>query len=252
MLGIENLSIRLFNKIILKDVHLYIPQGEVHALLGPNGSGKTTLLMTIMGFPEYEVVSGRIMFMGEDITALPIHERARRGIGLMFQRPPTIKGLKTRQMLEICNRDNRDIDHLVRELHFQDFLARDINQGFSGGEIKKSELLQLLVQYPSLALLDEPESGVDLENISIIGKSINRLLERDWPARRTEKCRRKIREERRISGLIITHTGYVLDYVQTDRGHVMMEGSIACGGNAGEILRCIKEVGYEECVRCLV
>lgn len=250
MLGIENLSVQLFNKTILKDVNIHIPTGEVHALLGPNGSGKTTLLMTVIGFPEYQVVSGRIIFKGEDITSLPIYERAQMGIGLLFQRPPTIKGLKTRQMLEICNRHQGDFGPFVQELNFQDFLARDINQGFSGGEIKKSELLQLLVQRPSLVLLDEPESGVDLENISVIGRAINQLLGRKW--QKETKCRRAIREERQMGGLIITHTGYILDYVEADRGHVMMDGSIACGGNPREILRCIKDVGYEECVRCLV
>ncbi|MEW5803652.1 MAG: ABC transporter ATP-binding protein [bacterium] len=252
MLAIENLSVRLFNKTILKGVHLHIPMGEVHALFGPNGSGKTTLLMTIMGFPEYEVIAGKIIFKGEDITDLPVYERAQRGIGLSFQRPPTIKGVKTRHMLELCNRSHQDIDPFINELNFQDLLGRDINQGFSGGEIKRSELLQLLVQSPLLVLLDEPESGVDLENISLTGIAINQLLSRNWPTQDITKCRREVREERQIAGLIITHTGYILDYVEADRGHVMMNGSIACTGNPREILRCIKDVGYEECVQCMV
>ena len=252
MLAIENLSVRLFNKIILRGLHLHIPHGEVHTLFGPNGSGKTTLLMTIMGFPEYEVSSGYIIFNGENITNLPVCERAQRGIGLSFQRPPTIKGLKTRHMLELCNRSHQDVDPLVQELNFQDFLGRDVNQGFSGGEIKRSELLQLMVQEPSLVLLDEPESGVDLESISLIGKAINQLVRRDWKTEEITECRRKMREERQVAGLIITHTGYILDYVEADRGHVMMNGTIACEGNPREILHCIKEVGYEECIRCLI
>ncbi|MBN1225547.1 MAG: ABC transporter ATP-binding protein [Deltaproteobacteria bacterium] len=251
MLRIENLSVRLQKKIILKNVCLQIPPGEVHALFGPNGSGKTTLLMTIMGFPEYEVISGRIIFQGEDITSLSIDERARRGIGLSFQRPPTIKGLKTRHMLEMCNRRHHDIDPYIRQLHFQDFLSRDINQGFSGGEIKKSELLQLLAQHPLMVLLDEPESGVDLENISIIGDVMNQMLQKDLLTKRTI-CRREIIEQRQVAGLIITHTGYILNYIEADRGHVMIDGSIACAENPREILRTIKKVGYEECVRCLI
>jgi len=252
MLAIENLGVRLFNKTILAGVHLHIPSGEVHALFGPNGSGKTTLLMTIMGFPEYEVSSGYIIFNGENITDLPVYERAKRGIGLSFQRPPTVKGLKTRQILELCNSSHQDFGPFVEELNFQDFLDRDVNQGFSGGEIKRSELLQLMIQGPAMVLLDEPESGVDLESISLIGKAINQLLRRDWPMEAKDECMRKVREERQVSGLIITHTGYILDYVEADRGHVMMNGSIACQGNPREILRCIKEAGYEECVRCMV
>lgn len=252
MLAVENLSVRLFTRTILKNVTLHIPPGEVHALFGPNGSGKTTLLMTIMGFPEYEVISGRIILKGEDITNLPVYERAQAGIGISFQRPPTIKGIKTRQMLEICNRSHQDFGSFIEELNFRDLLARDVNQGFSGGEIKKSEMLQLLVQRPLMALLDEPESGVDLENIALIGRAINQLLHRNWPGEEITECRRKVREERCIAGLIITHTGYILDYVEADRGHVMMDGTIACHGNPREILRCIKDVGYEECVRCLI
>jgi len=251
MLRIENLCVRLQKKMILKNVCLQISPGEVHVLFGPNGSGKTTLLMTIMGFPEYEVVSGRIIFQGEDITSFSIDERARKGIGVSFQRPPTIKGLKTGHMLEVCNRSHQDIDPYIRQLHFENFLSRDINQGFSGGEIKKSELLQLLAQHPQMVCLDEPESGVDLENISIIGDVINQVFQKDWLAKRT-KCRRDIIEERQMVGLIITHTGYILNYIEADRGHVMIEGSIACGGNPREMLRNIKKVGYEECVRCLI
>lgn len=254
MITIEHLTVKLAKKIILKDVFFQIPPGETHVLFGPNGSGKTTLLMTMMGFPEYEVISGRILFQGKDITSLPIDERARRGLGLSFQRPPTIKGLKTEQLLRLCNQSLQDADlvTIIERYHFEDFLGRDINQGFSGGEIKKSEIIQLLLQEPTLVLLDEPESGVDLENIAMIGEMINQLLKKRGIPHQNEKSRRQWREERLISGLIITHTGYILDYVEADRGHVMMDGSIACSGNPREILQCIKELGYEGCVRCLI
>ncbi|MGA1875597.1 MAG: ATP-binding cassette domain-containing protein, partial [bacterium] len=207
MIQVDDLSVRLGGKVILKHVHLHIPAGETHVLFGPNGSGKTTLLMAIMGFPEYEIISGRIMFQGEEITQLSIDERARRGIGLSFQRPPTIKGLKTRHVLEICNRSHRDLGPLIEKFNFQDFLSRDINQGFSGGEIKKSELLQLLSQGPELILLDEPESGVDLESIATIGNIINQLLEKEWQLEAV-KSKKEMRQERHVAGLIITHTGY--------------------------------------------
>src|SRR5450756_1380182 len=114
--------------------------------------------MALMGLGPYRLESGSILFKGEDITRLPANERASRGIGLMFQRPPTIRGLKVKQMLEIIERDGQDIDELAGSLNFTKFLDRDLNLGFSGGEIKKAELLQLLAQDPDLVLLDEPES----------------------------------------------------------------------------------------------
>jgi Fe-S cluster assembly ATP-binding protein len=147
---------------ILKDINLEIKPGETHVLLGPNGSGKTSLLMTIMGFPQYRITGGRIVFKGTDITNLPINERARLGIGMSYQRPPTIHGLKTRQMVRICAGDGADVEDMARQVNFVDFLDRDINAGFSGGEIKRSELLQLMAQNPDLILFDEPESGVDM------------------------------------------------------------------------------------------
>ncbi|MBC7337911.1 MAG: ATP-binding cassette domain-containing protein, partial [Clostridia bacterium] len=178
---------------------------------GPNGSGKTSLLGAIMGFARYRVVSGKIYFQGEDITTWPIDARARLGIGLSFQRPPTVRGVTTRQLVGVCGRGQVEVEALAEELNFRDFLDRDVNLGFSGGELKRSELLQLLAQDPQLVLLDEPESGVDLENIALIGRVINRLLERDV-VHREGKSQREIRRGRRKAGLVITHTGYILDY----------------------------------------
>ncbi len=240
MLEVKDLWVEVEGKEVLKGVSLTIPVGETHVLFGRNGSGKTTLLMTIMGFPEYRVRHGKIYFKGEDITDLPAYERARKGIGIMFQRPPSIKGVKLREMLELCARENGyRIQELAQEFGFEKFLDRDVNLGFSGGELKKSELLQLLVQSPDLALIDEPESGVDMENIDIIGKMIRKLLQKD-----THRPRQK-------SGLIITHTGFILKYVPADRGYVMLDGKIYCQGNPQEIFEGIQKHGYEECVRCL-
>ncbi|MBW1798157.1 MAG: ATP-binding cassette domain-containing protein, partial [Deltaproteobacteria bacterium] len=171
MLQIEDLQVKLGDKEILKHIDLEIRPGETHILFGPNGSGKTSLLMTIMGYPQYEVVAGKIVFKGEDITHLPIDERASLGIGMSFQRPPTINGLKTRQMVQLCAKDEVDEEDLAKQVNFEEFLDRDVNAGFSGGEIKRSELLQLMAQAPDLMLFDEPESGVDMENISLVGKT---------------------------------------------------------------------------------
>jgi Fe-S cluster assembly ATP-binding protein len=130
-------------------------------------------------------------------------------------------------------------------------LDRDLNAGFSGGEIKRSELLQLMAQNPDLMLFDEPESGVDMENIHLVGKSIAALLQKDLsPDEAKTKMQRKL--ERTKMGLIITHTGYILDYVAADKGQVLFNGMLSCVTNPREILNCIGQNGYEECVRCIV
>ena len=243
MLEIKQLTVAIDGRKILQDVNLKVGIGETHALFGPNGSGKTTLLMAIMGFPRYQVIRGNIIFRGKDITRLPLDKRARLGIGISFQRPPVVRGVKTRDMLSAALGDKGDkeiIDSLAKRADLSEFLDRDINYGFSGGEIKRSELMQLLAQKPGLILLDEPESGVDLVNIALIGKLINELLEKECPMR-LRKC----------TGLIITHTGHILDYVNARTGYVMLDGRIVCEGDPHEMLATIKEKGYEECAKCV-
>lgn len=249
MLLIDDLQVKLGDKEILKHIDLEIQPGETHILFGPNGSGKTSLLMTIMGYPQYRVVAGRIMFNGEDITHLPVNERAEMGIGMSYQRPPTINGVKTKQIVRICSKEDVDVETLSEKVNFTDFLERDINDGFSGGEIKRSELLQLMAQNPSLLLFDEPESGVDLENMSLIGTTIRELLQREFIVDLTKTQKEKKKERTRM-GFIITHTGFILDYITADKGQVLYEGELTCTTNPREIFRCISEVGYEECVRC--
>jgi len=253
MLHIEDLKVELAGRIILEHIDLDIHPGETHVLFGPNGSGKTSLLMTIMGYPQYQVKWGKIFFKGVDITNLPINERANLGIGMSYQRPPTIHGLKTRQMVMLCAK-GKDVSpkELAARVRFQDFLDRDINAGFSGGEIKRSELLQLMSQDPDLMLFDEPESGVDLENIALVGKTIAELLERDgYMDKDPTKSRYQQKKARTKMGLIITHTGYILDYVNADKGQVLFNGRLSCVTNPREILECIGKSGYEECVRCI-
>ena len=251
MLQVEDLQVKLGDKEILKHIDLEIQVGETHVLFGPNGSGKTSLLMTIIGYPQYRVMGGKIVFKGEDITHMPMNERAKLGIGVSYQRPPTINGVKTRQMVQICGGGAADADALAAKVNFSEFLERDINAGFSGGEIKRSELLQLIAQDPDLLLFDEPESGVDLENISLIGQTISELLQRHFKVD-ARKSQRQLHEERTKMGLIITHTGFILDYVTADKGQVLYRGDLTCTSNPREIFRCISEVGYEECVRCAI
>jgi Fe-S cluster assembly ATP-binding protein len=243
LLDIKDLVVSVDDKEILHGINLSVPSGETQVIFGPNGGGKTTLLMTIMGFPRYKIVSGKIHFKGIDITDMPVDERARLGIGIMFQRPPVVRGVKTRDMVAAClKKDHGDElnSELANKTNMTDFLARDINHGFSGGEIKRSELLQLSAQSPNLVLLDEPESGVDLENISLIGSLINDLLGKVHPIR-----------QRINSGLIITHTGHILNYVNARTGYVMYDGQIICEGEPLDMLNTIKEKGYRECFKCL-
>jgi Fe-S cluster assembly ATP-binding protein len=251
MLQIEDLQVKLGDKAILKHIDLEIRAGETHVLFGPNGSGKTSLLMTIMGYPQYRVTGGKILFKGQDITDMPVNERARLGIGISYQRPPTINGVKTRQMVQICAKGEADAEALAERVNFSEFLERDINAGFSGGEIKRSELLQLMAQDPDLLLFDEPESGVDLENISLIGNTISTLLQRDFKLN-SKKTQKERREERTRIGLIITHTGFILDYITADKGQVLYNGVLTCTSNPREIFRCISKVGYGECVKCAI
>ena len=251
MLVVEDLQVELAGRVILQHIDLEIKPGETHVLFGPNGSGKTSLLMTIMGYPQYKVVGGTITFKGVDITHSPINERAQLGIGMSYQRPPTIHGLKTRRMVEICGGGEIKVEDLARSVNFEPFLDRDLNAGFSGGEIKRSELLQLMAQNPDLMLFDEPESGVDIENIALVGETIARLLQKECSSTR-DKSRLRVKRERTKMGLIITHIGLILDYVDVDKGQLLYNGVLSCSTNPREIFRCISEVGYEECVRCSI
>jgi Fe-S cluster assembly ATP-binding protein len=241
MLRVENLWVSVDGRQILKGVNFSINYGDVHVLFGPNGAGKTTFIMTIMGFPKYKVEQGKIYFKGEDITDKDVYERAQIGLGVSFQRPPTVRGVTLRRIIEIISDDKVDkerIHDFSEKLNLLGHLDRNLNDGFSGGEMKRSELLQLMAQRPDLVLIDEPESGVDMENIALVGESINTLLGKD-----------KVKDPKR-SAMIITHTGYILDFVNGDRGCIFLDGNIVCQGNPKDILSEIKKSGYRRCVEC--
>ena len=246
LLEIENLGVEVAGKRVLKDINLSIEEGETHVLLGPNGAGKSTLFLTILGFPQYNVVQGSIKFKGQDITSLSTAERVELGIGVSFQTPPSIRGVSVRDLLKIVS--NQDIDEelnprmqeLAKQLKFSDeFLDRDVNLGFSGGEVKRSEILQLLAQMPDFTMFDEPDSGVDIENVELLASEIGTLLDKDKPQR-----------SRKRSGLLITHLGYILNFVSADKAHVLIDGVISCSGNPSEILEDIRKNGFNGCVEC--
>jgi Fe-S cluster assembly ATP-binding protein len=243
MLEIKNLTVEVGNRRVLKDVSLSVPTGSTSVLFGPNGSGKSSLLNSIMGLGNYRVLEGQIIFDGVDITNMPVHERAQLGIGLMSQRPPNLVGVRLRDMLHLTSKGKRDPDTLAESLNMKRFLDRDVNVGFSGGEIKRSELLQLAAQNPCFYMLDEPESGVDLESIERVGTMIHDLLTGGVSC-----AGRRAMEGK--SALVITHTGQILDFIEADRGYVLCDGMVACSGNPRELLREIRNNGYEECVEC--
>lgn len=192
-LEIRNLAVDVDGGHVLKDVNLMIEKGETHVLLGPNGSGKTTLLLSILGLSRYKVVRGEIIFKGRNIVDLPIDERVKMGIGIAFQNPPIIRGISLNTMLNVCMGEKTteitdDAVKLAKELNFsEDFLTRDVNYGFSGGEIKRSEIMQLIAQQPDFIMFDEPDSGLDIENMELIGKIIGKLLERDLIPKQEKK-----------------------------------------------------------------
>ncbi len=239
ILRIKDLYVEVDGKEILKGINLSIKEGDTIAIFGPNGSGKTTLILTILGFSGYNIKSGEIIFKDKVLNGLSIDERAKLGIGVLFQKPPSIKGVKFKKILEIISKNSEYKDY-IEILKLNELIERDINLGFSGGELKRSELLQLIAQNPDFMIFDEPESGVDLENIKIIGDTMNKLLQKDLSIINRKK-----------SGIIITHTGGILEFVEVDRGYVLYDGKILCEGNPNEILRNIKENGFKGCERCL-
>ncbi|MEW6419204.1 MAG: ABC transporter ATP-binding protein [Nitrospirota bacterium] len=241
MLKVQDIWVSIENKQILKGVNLSMNYGEINVLFGPNGAGKTTFMMALMGFPRYKIEQGKIFFKGEDITDKDLYERARLGLGISFQRPPTVKGVTLRRIIEIITNggaDKEGISENIKKLNLSEHLDRGLNDGFSGGEMKRSELLQLMVQRPDLVFIDEPESGVDIENIALVGEAINSLLGKD-----------RVKDPKR-SALIITHTGYILDFVNADKGYIIIDGSLICGGNPRDILSEIKRNGYRRCAVC--
>lgn len=239
LLEIKDLWVSVENKEILRGVNMVVKERGTSILFGPNGSGKTSLLMAIIGLPNYRITKGKILFNGKDINSLEVDERVNLGIGVAFQLPPEIVGVKLRDVLKICvgKKPNEELGkeelELVEQFNLTEFLDRDINMGFSGGEKKRAEILQLLLMKPKFLLMDEPDSGVDIESLRLISKEIRDYI-----------------ESNEASALIITHHGEILENIQADRSYVMLDGKVMCHGNPKEILKDIVEKGYRGCVEC--
>lgn len=238
LLEVEDLRVSVEDKEILKGINLSIGNGEVHAIMGPNGSGKSTLCNTIMGNPTYRVDGGKILFEGEDITGMKVNERARKGIFLSFQYPEEIDGITLENFLRTAlntvtgkNQSILGFKKLLKEkmelLEMKDeYAERYLNVGFSGGEKKKAEILQMAVLNPKLIMLDEIDSGLDIDALRIVAESINKVKTDD------------------MSILIVTHYNRILDYLEPDYVHVLMDGRIVKSGDSG-LAKELEETGYE-------
>lgn len=215
---------------ICTGVDLELGTGEVHVLFGPNGSGKSSLLAGIMGLAPY-TTSGTIELGGRPIHELAVDERARAGLGMAFQRPPRFEGVTVAGLVEAMGASER-LATLAESLDMTALTGRVLNQGFSGGEAKRWEVLKLALQQPRVCLFDEPESGVDLEHIQAVGEAIDELVGSPDAAGRPR------------SALVITHTGFILDYIRAARGHIMLDGRIVAAGDAKELFAAITRDGY--------
>ncbi len=241
LLEVKDLSVKVEGKEILKNLTFNLKEGKSHILFGPNGSGKTTLISTLMGLPGYEVVSGQILFRGIDITNKGVDERAKLGIIVSFQNPPEITGVKLGDLLKLCLGKSAQDEFSPEEMEqieafrLTNFLNRDVNMGFSGGERKRSEILQLIFLKPQLLLLDEPDSGVDVESLRMISIAIQKYVERSGS-----------------SALIITHKGDIMENIKASYGCILLSGQFHCFKDPMRIYEDIKRLGYEECVACRI
>ena len=246
MITIKNLHVTVEGKEVLKGLDLEIKGGEIHALMGPNGVGKSTLSKVIAGHPSYEVTQGEILYNGKDLFALSVEERAREGIFLAFQNPVEIPGVANlyflrhayNQKLKAKGKEEiapSDFLKLVREKISalglsSDFLKRDLNSGFSGGEKKQNEMLQMALLEPDLFLLDEIDSGLDVDALKLVAQGVNTLMN----------------EQKAV--LLITHYQRLLDYIEPTFIHILFEGKIVLSGGA-ELAPMIEEQGYQHLVQ---
>ncbi len=238
MLKIENLHAEIDGNEILKGLDLEVGEGEIHAIMGPNGSGKSTLSNVLMGHPRYEVTGGSIIFRGQDVMELEADERARLGMFLAFQYPSEVPGVSVANFLRTAVNSVREEELSVMEMYklLQEkmrvmemdpkFAERYLNEGFSGGEKKRNEILQMLMLEPKLAIMDETDSGLDIDALQVVSKGVNELRGPEF------------------SAVVITHYNRILRYIEPDRVHVMLNGQIVTSGGK-ELALALEDKGYD-------
>jgi Fe-S cluster assembly ATP-binding protein len=242
MLSVRDLSVRVDGKTILRNLNLDVRAGEVHAVMGPNGSGKSTLAQVLAGHPAYTVTGGEVTYLGRDLLAMPPEDRARAGVFLAFQYPIEIAGVSNAAFLKAAVNELRaargleeldamDVLGLLEqklELVEMDrsFLNRPVNEGFSGGEKKRNEILQMAVLEPTLAILDETDSGLDIDALKIVARGVNRLRRPDNAI------------------VLVTHYQRILQYVEPDRVHVLFDGRIVKSAGK-ELAQELERRGYD-------
>ena len=242
MLTIDNLHVSIDGKAILNGINLDVRAGEVHAIMGPNGSGKSTLSAAVAGNESYEVVKGDILFKGENITELAPEERAHKGIFLSFQYPIEIPGISVTNFIKTSinsnlkarGEDEMPANKMLKKIREKaslleidsKFLSRSLNEGFSGGEKKRNEIFQMAMLEPSLAILDETDSGLDIDALKVVANGVNKLKNKDNAV------------------IVITHYQRLLDYIVPDYVHVLNEGKIVKSGGK-ELAHELEEKGYD-------
>ncbi len=238
MLKIENLRVEVDGNEIVKGLDLEVGIGEVHAIMGPNGSGKSTLANVLMGHPRYDVTEGSVTFEGEDVLELEPDERAKMGMFLAFQYPSEVPGVSVANFLRTAVNSVREEELSPMEMYklLQEkmavmrmdpkFAERYLNEGFSGGEKKRNEILQLLMLEPRLAILDETDSGLDIDALQVVARGVNEMRGPDF------------------SAVLITHYQRILRYIEPDHVHVMLDGRLVTSGGKG-LAEELEEKGYD-------
>jgi Fe-S cluster assembly ATP-binding protein len=238
MLKIEDLQVEIGGQEIVKGLNLEVGEGEIHAIMGPNGSGKSTLANVLMGHPRYEVTGGSITFQGEDIFELEPDERAKLGMFLAFQYPSEVPGVSVANFLRTAVNSVREEELSPMEMYrlLQEkmsimrmdpkFAERYLNEGFSGGEKKRNEILQMLMLDPKLAIMDETDSGLDIDALQVVARGVNELRGPEF------------------SAVIITHYQRILRYIEPDHVHVMLDGRLVTSGGK-ELAEALEEKGYD-------
>ncbi|GEN51043.1 Fe-S cluster assembly ATPase SufC [Alkalibacterium pelagium] len=240
VLEIKNLHVSIEDKQILKGVNLKMQTGEIHAIMGPNGTGKSTLSAAIMGHPSYEVTEGEVLLDGENVLDMEVDERARAGLFLAVQYPSEIAGITNAEFMRAAINSRRDEDDKMNVMDFinkldekmavldmpEEMAERYLNEGFSGGEKKRNEILQLLMIEPTFAILDEIDSGLDIDALQVVSKGVNAMRGEGF------------------GSLIITHYQRLLNYITPDIVHIMMDGRVVKTGGA-ELAKKLEAEGYK-------